>query len=185
MNNQLTEHLIKVGLLQFGNFGGIPFRFSFHLLPSYPDLLAEICDTLYQNLESRSIERLVCTTDALPVALGISQRSMIPLVYSRGSNDAPVFDLVGAYDVGHPTVMLTSIVESTESVNRFIKRAESVGLRIQTVQALVDLRNPTGDSSETSVSTLFDFQAVLAYLVEANHLTTHQQAATKKWLEER
>ncbi len=185
MNTQLAEHLIETGLIQFGNFNGIPFRFNFHLLPSYPDLLHQIGQEFYHQINQHPVERLVCVADAISTALVVSQQSQIPLVYSRGNTEAPVFDLVGAYDVGHPTAMFVHVIEDTNILADFVKRAESVGLRIEVIYGIITLNKAEQGSSIPKIFTLFDFNELLDYLVENDHLTAHHKLATKKWLDTR
>ncbi len=142
----ILDQLLSAGLILGGDFARPngereSFSMRLDLLGSYPELLAVVVDATAERLE-RDFSRLLCGIDTLPLAVGLSLRTGIPLVYSRNSQDAPVFDLVGAYDIGHTTLLVVNILEQPAELAALIQRAGSVGLNITAVQGIVDLGEP-------------------------------------------
>ena len=74
----------------------------------------------------------------MPFGVALSLRTGIPLVYSRGAGEAPVFDLVGAYDIGHPALLLTNSVGWRGSPDTLVKRARRVGLEVHTLLPIIE-----------------------------------------------
>jgi hypothetical protein len=144
--------LLKYGLVQFGRFavpGGdgqtLPFKLNLDLLTCYPDALAVAADEVVQGMAVHhvQVERLLCPFDALPLATVVSHKSGVPLVYSRGRGEAVVRDLVGAYDLDHPTLFITNAYVPWENHSVLLRAAQRVGLRTTDAFALVDCGNPT------------------------------------------
>lgn len=137
--DSLIHRLLEAGLLQPGIFeekADIGWHWRLDMLPSYPDVLAELASGITPMLQGMPIDRLVCTQAALPLGVLVSSQTHLPLVYSRGQGEAPVYDLVGAYDIGHPTCLLVYQSGDTQ-IERIIGAGQSVGLNIVSVMALV------------------------------------------------
>lgn len=140
INEQLSRSLAQDGLVQFGYFGGErPFEIRLDWLASYPHTLKLLTQQLSEVLPLYAVEYLLCPVEALPIAIGLSLHSEIPLVYSRGDGQAPAVNFVGAYDVGHPTTLILNALWGDESVKKFIKAGEQVGLVITTVLTVIQV----------------------------------------------
>ncbi|NWF71335.1 MAG: hypothetical protein HXY40_19820 [Chloroflexi bacterium] len=141
MPAELLRMMLDGGLLQFGRFEKqgeiVPLVLALDLLPAYPEILRALIDE-GAKLVGGWPERLLCTADAVPFAVGLSLQIGIPLVYSRGHPEQPVHDLVGAYDVGHPTLLITQTLAPTAKLEQFINQAKKVGLDVQGVLAITD-----------------------------------------------
>ncbi|MCZ2095261.1 MAG: hypothetical protein LC121_03125, partial [Anaerolineae bacterium] len=128
----LAQGLIDAGLIQFGWFwrGGetVPVALHLDMLASYPDLLQLVALEAQNKVAGLHANRLLCAANALPFGIAFSLRSGVPLVYSRSSADAPVFDLVGAYDIGHPALLLTNSVGDGDAHAALVSAARRVGL---------------------------------------------------------
>ncbi|MEL6151121.1 MAG: hypothetical protein AAFR56_15970, partial [Chloroflexota bacterium] len=81
---------------------------------------------------------ILCPFDTLPLATLISQIANIPLVYSRGRGEPAVDDLVGAYDINHPTLLLANTTTGDGALGQLQTDARRVGLL--TTYALVLIR---------------------------------------------
>lgn len=132
----LTAALMQCGLLQFGTFGedSAPFHLNLHMLPAYPDSLRQIAAQAAPLVQP--YDRLVSMADAVPFGVALALQTGIPLVYSRGSQDAAVHDLVGAYDIGHPAVLLANTPDADGAA--LIEGARRVGLNIHHMLVIVD-----------------------------------------------
>lgn len=181
--NKLTGLMLEAGLLQFGWFEpeGIPLRLSLEMLPAYPDILAQIVAEGMKH--TSNMNRLVCTIDALPLGVGLSLKTNIPLVYSRGSGEAPYHDLVGAYDIGHPALLLVNALDNTESTTKLIHKARSVGLQIQYIVAIMDLGIPE-IAPDIEVYTLLSLENEIQALIAEGRLASGQGQAVLNWLKE-
>jgi orotate phosphoribosyltransferase len=176
----LLHQLIDSGLLQFGAFvqNGVtePVRFQLEMLASYPAMLAEATETLSALLPP--VDRLLSTAEAIPLGTALALKSGIPLVYSRGGEDEPAFDLVGAYDIGHPAIFVANVA-GYGAHERLLSTARRVGLNVHSIACLIDL----GVSSELPRVSLFHIQDVLAAMLERGALPVGQVRAVEMWLE--
>lgn len=188
MTAQLIQQLTSAGLVQFGSFQHgaeeRPFLLDLKMLPSYPPVLDSIIQALAKHLPDSAPDYLVTPAQSVALAAGLSLRSQIPLVYSRGSGEAPVTDLVGAYDIGHPAVMIVDVLDNDAALAPLIQGMRRVGLNVAQVIAVID----TGMSS-LEVDGLEDIRALLtlseiaAHLREAGELPAGQQQAVQAWIE--
>jgi hypothetical protein len=129
----------------------------------------------------KGIERLLCISQAVPLGVALSIRTGIPLVYSQGSNQPGVFDLVGAYDVGHPAALVVNSWQSDEIVLNLIDKAQRVGLEIEIVLAIVNLHGYE-PADQLTVISLFNLTDVVGQLVEDKRLPMGQAQAVQRWL---
>lgn len=180
--SNLIDLFIKTGLLQFGWFepGGTPFRLNLDMLPAYPDVLKEL--VLIAKPQAADMSRLVCTADALPFGVGLSQETNIPLVYSRGSAEAPTHDLVGAYDIGHPALLLVNTLDNIQNTHKLVMNARNVGLQIHHALAIFNLI-PILTPTDITVQSLLNLRDVVHMLVNDERLPTGQGKAVLEWLD--
>src|SRR5690606_26879423 len=178
----LVQMLLKTGLLQFGRFavqsGWKPYRLNLHMLPSYPDVLGALIEEAVPAVGE--VDRLVAAADAIPFGVGLSLCTGIPLVYSRGTDEAPVYDLVGAYDIGHPALLAAGSLNSPELMSRLIGRAKQVGLEIEGVIAVVD--EGLFQSSPVRIHALVKLPSVVEMLVKNDQLPAGQGQMVREWL---
>lgn len=188
MNNRLLNGVLAAGLIQFGHFAdpdhqeAQPVRLQLEMLAAYPALLREIGQAAAAHLANQGIERLVCPHDSLPVGVVVSQMLDIPLVYSRGKIDAPVHDLVGAYDVGHPAAFIVNGYDGqTDAMLQALTRsAARVGLHLAGGIAVVSLKRVEDINRVKPLITLVD---ALADLVADGWLTGPQRETVARWLD--
>lgn len=180
----ISARFMRAGLLQFGAFtrqGKInPFDLSLHLIGSYPDLLRDAADDAARQLQDTSMSRVLATADAVPFGVALALRLNIPLVYSRGMGASPVDDLVGAYDIGHPALLVTNSTGFDASVESLIKGARRVGLEIHTLVTLLECRPITLDGVE--IIALVKLSELVDQLAAAGDLATGQAALVQAWL---
>lgn len=144
----LSRRVLAAGLIQFGYFEpslttnsplgtGAPVRSLFGLIVSYPDLLADCARALWALASAHgTYQRLLCPADSVALGTAITLYSGVPLVYSRGRGEDAVFDLVGAYDIGHPALLIAHTID-LDAVT-LIAKARRVGLEIGTCATLLD-----------------------------------------------
>lgn len=153
----IAKQLLETGLLQFGLFQEnekqLPYRLRLEMLPAYPELLQNV---LYRSVQSlmgiRPFDRLVSHPDAVSIASAISLQTSVSLVYSRGRGETPVYDLVGAYDVGHPACLVVNCI--TPDLSKFLHDAHKVGLEIHTILEIISLGHRIQDIDNRSVFTM-------------------------------
>jgi hypothetical protein len=178
----LAEALITNGLLQFGQFqvdGAIqPVSVKLDLLASYPDVLKLIRASLLSNPLQVSIDRILCPIDTLPIAVAVGLELEIPVVYSRRSSEAAVFDLVGAYDIGHPTLVIANYADS--SLMSLIAQAERVGLRSAAVWTVIEL--VPWNAPGVNMHSLLSLNAILDDPFVHSEVAPGQIEAVRAWL---
>lgn len=145
---EFEELLLKYGLVQFGCFADengdfVPFKLNLDWMISYSDVLRaaafDVQDHFRVHSESiKQFERILCPMDTLPVATLVSSATGIPIVYSRGRGESAVRDLVGAYDINHPTLLLTNSNATEVSLGNLSRMAFNVGLKVKYELMLVE-----------------------------------------------
>jgi hypothetical protein len=140
VNSSLAEDLLRAGLVQFGLLGeDEPVRLRLDLLPSYPDLLRRCAVAAAAILTEVACDRLICLPEAAAFGVAVSLETGIPLVYSSGSGAPPTLDLVGAYDVSHPAVLLALAHDHHEPhLEALAQAAGQVGLVVTQRLSLID-----------------------------------------------
>jgi orotate phosphoribosyltransferase len=177
--NPLAQQLVEAGLLQFGSFhvNGVesPVQTHLEMLPSYPDVLRAIVQAM-APLVPRD-DHLLATADAVPLGVALSLEAGVPLVYSRGTGEAAVFDLVGAYDIGHPASLVTNVLLDEDSTLKLAKKAESVGLEVGRVLCVLNLR-----VRPFSATALLSLEDLLDDFVREGMLPERESRAVRAWL---
>lgn len=147
--NHFEDLLFKYGILQFGRFitstgQTQPFRLNLNLLPSYPDALQLAATEIHTHINQQQItpERILCKVDAIPLATLISTKTNIPLIYSRQQNELTVHDLVGAYDINHPTLLILNTYDGNPEFPNFIHNVNRVGLKVNHIFTLINIHIP-------------------------------------------
>jgi hypothetical protein len=181
VTNTLADDLLDTGLLQFGLFNGsAPCKLSLEMLPSYPDVLRRLVADALSKCEIAAYSRLLSVWDVLPFAVALGLESDVPVVYSQGSDADSVFDLIGAYDVGHPALLVVNIWRHG-SYDQLINRARHVGLEITGVLAVISLQ--LAASNRLEVTALLPLSDTIRELVRGGKIPPQQAQAVQTWLE--
>ena len=186
--SQLLDGLLTAGLIQFGRFAGTngfdPLRLHLELLPSYPQALADAAHALDGLTADMHYDFVIAAPDALALATALSQRRGLPLVYSRGRGETPTHDLVGAYDVGHPALLVSLIHDDARALDRLIRSAASVGLETAAAAALIDFDSST-DMNQRPRRTVWTLRGLVDDLVGQGIIPHDQAVAIREWLTRR
>jgi hypothetical protein len=102
----------------------------------------------------------------------------VPLVYSRGSGDQPISDLIGAYDIGHPALLLTTSVGWEAYPAALISGAKRVGLETRTLLTILETR-PVREGA--TVLPLLRLDEVADELEAAGRLAARHAQAVRAW----
>ncbi len=191
----LLEDFIKAGLLQFGYWldtpdqaEGSPIRFNFDLLPAYPGLLDRTGSIMAVHPALRNVQRLVCDQDSLAAAVCVCLQTGIPLVYTRQTS-AGSYQLVGAYDVGHPTVLIGDLYrpETRTKTDALKTHAARVGLNIISELYIMGLAEnvPAGAADDAAIHCLTWIDAALIRRwVSQRWITQPQGSAIQRWMQQ-
>lgn len=142
----LVLALARAGLIQFGRFtqpdGTIwPVALNLRWLPSYPALLRDVAAALEPLLDGIEADRILTTVDAIPLGVALSLQTDKPLVYPYGDvrDYTAAFAIEGAYDVGHPTLLLSNVLIDAGQSQAITTLARRVGLDVHAVLSVIDL----------------------------------------------
>jgi adenine/guanine phosphoribosyltransferase-like PRPP-binding protein len=186
--DRLLEGLLSAGLIQFGRFAGAngfdPLRLHLELLPSYPQVLADAARTLEVITADCRYDFIIAAPDALATATAMSQRLGLPLVYSRGRGETPTHDLVGAYDVGHPALLVSLIHDDERVLDHLMRSAASVGLETVSAAALIDLGSST-DVTQRPRRSVWTLRGLIDELIGQGIIPPDQAATVREWLTRR
>lgn len=181
-NLDLLNQLMAAGLIQFGHFvenGQItPIRLSLQYLPSYPHLCRALAEELMPLITQA--DTLLATPEVVSLASLISGSLNMPLIYSRGRGETAVRDLCGAYDVGHPTALITSVFDDSAALMKLVRQAASVGLEVQHIYCLIDLDNLL--EIKTPRIALWRMHDVLQVLEDQRAIPAGQASIAREWL---
>jgi orotate phosphoribosyltransferase len=194
----LTRAYAAAGLIQFGRFeqpdGSFwPLMINLRWLPSYPALLRETAAALAPVFEPfmmlHEAIRLLTTVDALPIGVALSLRVNVPLVYPYGTvrDYTAAFAIEGAYDVGHPTVLLSDVLIDAAQANAITAVARRVGLNVGAILAVIDLglgARAALEAAGYSVQTVTTLRAMLPILAahDAPTLPPVMRVTVEEWL---
>jgi orotate phosphoribosyltransferase len=181
--------LAQAGLVQFGRFeqpdGAIwPVAVRLRWLPSYPSLLGQVADALLQQVDA---DRLLVTADSLPIGVALSLRANLPLVYPYGELRActAAFAIEGAYDVGHPTLLLSDTLIDPAQTEALAALAGRVGLDVHAMLAVIDLElgaRAQLESAGYAVTCALTLRAMLPVLADDGLLPPVMRATVEHWL---
>ncbi|MCE2490818.1 MAG: hypothetical protein J4G17_12715 [Anaerolineae bacterium] len=168
----LGHDLLDCGLLQFGQIGKEPWRLHVELLPSYPELLHELASLTEPYVQG--VDRLLAANGAQAWGNALAMRQRIPLVYCQGD------ELVGAYDIGHPALLLACGHEQDVELLALMRSAGRVGLEVCALVSLLDSgRDRLG---KVPVHALLDFEELVQDLVSGGALPAGQGRQVERWL---
>jgi len=186
---KLTLALARAGLIQFGQFvqddGAIwPVALYLRWLPSYPALLGEVAAAFEPLLGDA--DRMLTTVDALPIGVAVSLRSERPLVYPYGDvrDYTAAYAIEGAYDVGHPTLLLSDVLIDAPQANAITALAKKVGLDVIRVVAVIDLGFGAREALEAAgyaVQTALTLDEMLPVLEAEGYLPPKMREAVERW----
>lgn len=178
--SSLGDALFEAGLIQFGRFvhgeQSTPFQHHLPMLASYPVLLKALAEQLAALV--RGVDRLICTTECLPLGVAVSLQTQVPLVIAVGDGRDGARDFIGAYDIGHPAAMLLHALD--EAPLMLLEHARRVGLELDRACAVLELR-PT--ESPIPGRALIQVDELVARLVDEKQLPAGQGRAVLAWLE--
>ncbi len=174
----IIEQFWGAGLIQFGRFEDVPFKIQLELLPSYPDIWSGLLDRFIPRAHLTRYERLLAPSDSVPFGTMLSYMVNIPLVYSKGTHRDGVHDLLGAYDVGHPALLVANTWQPSHEA--LIHKAQKVGLEIDTAWVLMTYGKP--QAPHLNIQSLFHLEDVLKHLHETKKLPTGQVDAVLAWI---
>ena len=185
-STRLIALMLETGLLQFGSFdhnhASVPFQLNLQWLPAYPDVLRAIVSAAQPMIDWQIIDRLVATPDAVPFGVALSLATDISLVYSRGLRVGPALDLVGAYDIGHTSLLLTNTISANYPLQPIIAAATQVGLEIQNVLAIVD--QGTGSNLKgVQTQTLLSLPDVIQAMLVSGQIPKLQTQVVLNWID--
>jgi orotate phosphoribosyltransferase len=191
----LALGLARAGLIQFGQFvqpDGTTWPVAVHLrwLPSYPALLHDVAVALSPLLDQVKADRLLTTVDALPIGIALGLHSGLPVVYPYGEvrDYTAAYAIEGAYDVGHPTALLTDVLVDATQAQQITALARRVGLEVDSVLAVVDLGQGGREELAAdgySVHGLWSLHEILPLLETASLLPPVMRATVEEWATQR
>ena len=190
----LARALADAGLIQFGRFaqpdGGVwPVAVHLDWLPSYPDVLRQAARALAPLMDGLGVDRVLAGPGALPVGVALSFETGVPLVYtvSEMRSAADAFAIEGAYDVGHPTVLLSNLLLDAAQAESLTALAGRVGLEVRAMLAVLDLGLGAREALEAGgwiVRSLLTLADALPVLEAAGALPPVMRARVQAWIKD-
>lgn len=149
------------------------------MLASYPAAYGAVVEATLAAAQGVAFDRLLCPFDAVPLGAALSLRTGVPLVYSRGSGDQPVNDLIGAYDIGHPALLVTTSMGWEPYPQALVSGAKRVGLEVHAVLTILETRST---AENVIILPLLRMADVVDELEGAGRIPLRQAQAARAWL---
>jgi orotate phosphoribosyltransferase len=191
--SSLAVQLARAGLIQFGRFvqpDGAIWPVAAHLgwLPSYPALLRDVAASLGALLEGIAANRLLTTANAIPLGVALSLHTELPMVYVVGEvrDYTAAFAIEGAYDVGHPTVLLSDLLIGAAQAKAITALAKRVGLEVHAILSVLDLGLGAREALTAAGYTLrsaLTLREALPLLEEQGFLVPLMRTTVENWME--
>ncbi len=176
MRQTLAAELFDCGIVQFGQFAtanGIePVRFDSLMLPSYPSALNLLARACTEQIQLAKDGRLCCALNTFALGVAIGQIMGQPLVYTNSFEHETPRAFIGAYDIGHPALLLWSWGASILKPI-WTERMQEVGLVLERQVILI------GD--ETSI---LPFSSLLEALVTTGRIRPVQAETCLHWYQQ-
>jgi orotate phosphoribosyltransferase len=143
---KLIRQLHEIGAIKFGQFtlkSGIasPIYINLRLIVSYPKLLQEMADAIWEQIDNRSFD-VICGVPytALPIATYLSLKHNIPMVMRRKeTKDYGTRTVIeGVIHPGDRCLIIEDLVTSASSILETIRPLEDVQLKIKDVAVFLD-----------------------------------------------
>ena len=190
-----TPRLARDSLIQFGAFvqgDGDVWPLALHLrwLPSYPALLRDAALAVDPLIAAFPADRVLTTVDGMPLGMALAALAGRRVVYPYGAarDLPPAYAIEGAYDVGHPTVLLADVLLDAPQAESIRALAGRVGLEIVAVVAVVDLGLGAREALQAAglrAASVFELRAALALYEDAGLLTPAMRRTVEAWLDAR
>jgi orotate phosphoribosyltransferase len=190
----LPVRLARESLIQFGRFvqaDGAEWPVALRLgwLPSYPALLRDVAAALDPLVAASGADRVLTTDTAIPlgVALALVADRVVLYPAAHPAEAGAAFAIEGAYDVGHPTVLLSDTLLDGAQAEAIRALASRVGLEIHAVFAVVDLGLGAREALEAagfSVAAVFTLREALPLLEDVGVLPPPMRVSVEAWLAE-
>jgi len=179
---KLYEYIYDSGLIQFGTFytpNEMPMQARIDWLSSYPQLINELSSHITHSFASEfdreKHSHVACTHEITNLAQLIASEYSLPLIYSRGRGEPVIQDLVGAYDVGHDTILITGET-SKKQIEQFIQSASRVGLSIKNVISFFNV-----GSLSVPMYPILDLPDMLDYFTSMDWMPSNKASQVASW----
>lgn len=190
--SSLAVPLAQAGLIQFGRFvqpDGAIWPVAVHLgwLPSYPTLLRDVAASLSALLEGIRADRLLATANAIPLGVALSLHTDLPMVYVIGEvrDYTAAFAIEGAYDVDHPTALLSDLLLDAAQAGAVTALARRVGLEVHTILSVLDMGLGSREALEAAGYTLrcaLTLRDMLPLLEEHGLIPPLMRSTVEAWM---
>lgn len=191
----IIDRLFEIDAVRFGSFtlkSGMqsPFYLDLRLIISYPGLMKQIGEALWQKSEGLHFD-LICGVPytALPLASYLSLAHDIPMIMKRkeakGYGTKKLIE--GMYEAGQTSLIVEDVITSGSSVLETKTALEEAKLQADDVLVIVD-REQGGkeilEDANVSVHNLFSITEILKHLQNEGKIDTDMVLNVQNFLEE-
>jgi len=184
MKTLLIERYLDAGLIQFGWFehreSVKPVAFKLEMLTSYPELLLRSAQELIRLAGETQFSHLLTPSESIGLGTAVALEMAVPLVYQRTTDETQI-DLVGAYDIGHPAVLVLDVFDRQHPPRALIAHARRVGLEVNHVYCLIDIENGA-NPLEMYVSSVMTLRGIVERAAADGLIPPGQADVVREWI---
>jgi orotate phosphoribosyltransferase len=192
---QIIHQFFKINVIKLGQFqlkSGVtsPIYLDLRQLISYPALLRDCAELLWQNLREVSYD-ILCGIPytALPIATCISLDHNIPMIMRRKEKKSygTQQQIEGVFQAGQTCLILEDVITTASSVIETITDLEAAGLIVRDVGVLIDREQGGRENLQRNnyrVHAAFTLTEILTGLQQAKLLTAAEQTLVNDFIHE-
>lgn len=189
----LIQRLYQIGAIQFGEFklksGQLSSVYiNLRKIISYPDLLRNIAQAMWQLLKDKQSQDLVCGVPytALPIATCLSLDQNLAMIMRRKEKKdyGTKQSIEGEFKAGQRCLVIEDVITTGGSILETVADLKEQGLIVSDVIALIDRQQGGRQTLEQAfqVHTLLNLNDILTYLRTSSLLTTAEHQAIDKFI---
>ncbi|CAG7833533.1 unnamed protein product [Allacma fusca] len=190
----LAVNMFKCGAVKFGSFqlkSGIysPIYFDLRVIISKPDIMNQISDYIWAEMESRYSFDSICGVPytALPIATLVSANRSVPMILRR--KEAKMYGtgklVEGAYKPGWRCLIIEDVVTTGSSILETAESLRQHGLVVEEAIVILD-REQGGDQNLENhgikMTSLLQVQPLLIALETEGLITSEQKSKVETFL---
>ena len=178
----IQKEIIKFGDFTLKSGKKSDIYFDLRTLISYPELMNEIVDILYQKCKDYNFD-CICGVayTGIPIATGMSLKYNIPMIMKRKERKEYGTGkmIEGSFKEGTKCLLIDDVITSGSSLKENMEELEKEGIRVENILVFIDRRDNPDIMKEYKIDYIFTLEEI------RNHLKSKRQQLEEIMLKKR